>query len=167
MTAFMWQVLEVMTLGRFLPFPIILSLVYLVPVLRPWPWGWLLAPAIPSWLLFQDWLSASDRCMLNSRPRCRRPFPLWEELPAYAVAGLLATLLFYLIFFGLTYAVRRLDGEPGRWRYDPAKLPKVNWYFVGALVVVSVLQLIFFLNGPAIESIITFVIGTALGWLLD
>ena len=168
MTAFMWQVFDVMTLARFLPFPFLLSLFYLVRLVRlvrPWPWGWLLAPGIPSLLLFADWMTANDRCRPGGRVRCSSPFPLWEELPAWTVAGVVATSLFYLILFGLTYGVRRLGGLPGRWRYEPADLPQVDWYFIWAAV--GVLAMILFLIGPALEAISTFVIAPALIWLLD
>ena len=106
MTAFMWQVLSVMTFLPMLAVSLLVSLFLVSRVLRPWPWGWLAAPGSSSLLLLHDWL-VSGR---GSGPRLRsRPlFPFWEELPAWALAGAVSTLLFYLTFYGVAWTFRRL-----------------------------------------------------------
>lgn len=114
MIAFMGQVLSVMT-GVLMPVSIVLGLLCsCIP--RPLPLRMLAAAGAFIFLLFYEYmLSLGD-----GLGRIRRPprFDFWEALPAWAVAGALMALLWFLIIRGLVWAFNNLPEPP-----DPPKPP--------------------------------------------
>jgi hypothetical protein len=114
MIAFMGQVLSVMTGPLMLGFIILGLICACIP--RPLPVRMLAAAGAFIFLLFYEYMLSSGPVM----GRVRRPprFDFWDALPAWAVAGALMALLWFLIIRGLVWALNSLPQPP-----DPPKPP--------------------------------------------
>lgn len=104
MTAFLWQVLAAMA------FPVLAvwGIVFAV-ILRPLPLGMLASAGASGFTLFVRYLDSHGALALRRR---RQPFSFWEELPAWAVAGALWALLFFLALRAIVWAIARLSRDP-------------------------------------------------------
>lgn len=115
MIAFMWQVLSVTT-GVLMPVIIALGLLCsCIP--RPLAQRVLAGAGASIFLLSYEYILSFGS---SAGWRIRRPprFDFWEALPAWAVAGALMTLLWFLIVRGLVWAFNNLPEPP-----DPPKPP--------------------------------------------
>ena len=104
MTAFLWQVLAAMA------FPVLVVWgVVFAALLRPLPWAMLASAGASAFTLFVYHLDSHGALAMRRR---RIPFSFWEELPAWAAAGALWALLFFLAFRAIAWAFARLPPGP-------------------------------------------------------
>jgi len=110
----MWQGLSVMTV------PMVLALIVVsllcACISRPLPLRMLAAAGASICLLFYEYMLSFG----DGLGRVRRPprFDFWEAVPAWAVAGALMALLWFLIIRGLVRAFNSLPQPP-----DPPNSP--------------------------------------------